>query len=202
MISAFRYDLQQPLTDRRTASSRSCPAESRGGRQNAPRGCSPGDEGISRGIVKWDRNNIAPRVGLAWGPEATAACRSRGRGYFLRQHHRQRVENDRRQQPIHGTSDFPGVFTLPTVPPSAWRCRAVPVRIHPGEPRFTFPAQVFGPSLEFVWPKTYQMNVTVEKELFATSARARLTGCARTEPAGEHRSQLPVFGPGADDGQW
>ena len=43
----------------------------------------------------------------------------------------------------------------------------------PASPRFTLPAQVFGPALDFVWPKTYQMNVTVEKEIvknFSASA--------------------------------
>jgi hypothetical protein len=73
-----------------------------------------------------------------------------------------------------------------------------PFEYDPASPRFTFPAQVFGPSLEFVWPKTYQSNVTVEKELFRNvSASVSYVGAfGRNLPASIDRN-YPVFGPTA-----
>ena len=70
-----------------------------------------------------------------------------------------------------------------------------PFEYDPASPRFTLPANVFGPSLEFVWPKTYQMNVTVEKELFRNvSASASYVGAlGRNLPASIDRN-YPVFG--------
>ena len=41
-----------------------------------------------------------------------------------------------------------------------------PFNYSPTSPRFTAPSQVFGPSLDFVWPVSYQTNVSVQKELF------------------------------------
>ena len=69
-----------------------------------------------------------------------------------------------------------------------------PFEYNPASPKFTLPATVFGPSLEFVWPKTYQMNVTVEKELFPNfSASASYVGAlGRNLPASIDRN-YPVF---------
>ena len=44
----------------------------------------------------------------------------------------------------------------------------------PDVARFTFPAQVFGPALDFVWPVTYQTNVTVQKEIGRGHERERV----------------------------
>ena len=65
-----------------------------------------------------------------------------------------------------------------------------PFEYDPANPRFTFPAQVFGPSLDFVWPKTYQMNVTIEKELFRNvSVSASYVGAlGRNLPASIERT--------------
>jgi hypothetical protein len=102
-------------------------------------------------------------------------------------------------QPFTVRQQFPTVFTLSD--PYRNQPGGVgpfPFEYNPASPRFTFPAQVFGPSLEFVWPKTYQMNVTVEKELFRNlSASASYVGAlGRNLPASIDRN-YPVFGPGA-----
>ena len=65
----LRYDLQMPITDVRDrvltfvpgAQSKIVPA--------APTGLLfRGDPDISRGIIATDKNNLPPRVGLAWDP--------------------------------------------------------------------------------------------------------------------------------------
>jgi hypothetical protein len=60
------------------------------------------------------------------------------------------------------------------------------------------PAQIFGPSLDFVWPYSYQMNLTVEKEIVRSfSASASYVGAlGRRLPASIDRN-YSVFGPGA-----
>jgi hypothetical protein len=73
-----------------------------------------------------------------------------------------------------------------------------PFNYDPANPRFTLPAQVFGPSLDFVWPYTYQANLTVQKELlrsFSVSA-SYVAALGRKLPASLDRN-YPVFGPGA-----
>jgi hypothetical protein len=73
-----------------------------------------------------------------------------------------------------------------------------PFTYDPANPRFTLPAQVFGPSLDFVWPYTYQMNLTIEKEVLrSTSVSASYVGAlGRRLPASIDRN-YPVYGPGA-----
>ena len=69
-----------------------------------------------------------------------------------------------------------------------------PFEYDPASPRFTFPAQVFGPSLDFVWPKTYQSNVTVEKQLFRdfSVSASYVAALGRNLPASIDRN-YPVF---------
>ena len=74
-------------------------------------------------------------------------------------------------QPFTVRQSFPTVFTLSdpyrNLPGGVG---PFPFVYDPASPRFTLPAQVFGPSLDFVWPLTYQTNLTVEKESSAASA--------------------------------
>ena len=100
-------------------------------------------------------NNIAPRLGVAWDPERRRAHGGPRRlRHVLRQHHRQRVEHDGRQPAVHRAPVVPdGLHAVRSVPQPAWRRRPVPVPLRRRRsPRFTLPAQVFGPSLDFVWP--------------------------------------------------
>ena len=80
-------------------------------------------------------------------------------------------------QPFTVRQSFPTVFTLSdpyrNLPGGVG---PFPFDYDPASPRFTLPAQVFGPSLDFVWPFAYQMNLTVEKEIVrAVSVSARRT---------------------------
>jgi hypothetical protein len=102
-------------------------------------------------------------------------------------------------QPFTVRQSFPTVFTLSD--PYRNQPGGVgpfPFEYNPASPRFTFPAQVFGPSLDFVWPKTYQMNATVERQLFSNlSVSASYVGAlGRSLPASIDRN-YPVYGPGA-----
>jgi hypothetical protein len=73
-----------------------------------------------------------------------------------------------------------------------------PFTYDPSNPRFTLPAQVFGPSLDFVWPYTYQMNLTVEKEILrSVSMSASYVGALGRKLPASIDQNYPVFGPGA-----
>jgi len=65
----LRYDLQFPFTDPQNRKLAYVPGSKSQVSPTAPEGLLfPGDPGISRGIVKTDTNNIAPRLGVAWDP--------------------------------------------------------------------------------------------------------------------------------------
>ena len=164
-----RYDLQMPLTDPLDRKLAFVQGRKSTVSPNAPEGLLfPGDEGISRGIVKTDKNNIAPRLGLAWdvmGDGRTSVRAAAGVFYGSITGNEWNTTAD--NQPFTVRQSFPTVFTLSdpyrNLPGGVG---PFPFEYNPASPRFTLPAQVFGPSLDFVWPKTYQMNLTVEKQFF------------------------------------
>ena len=102
-------------------------------------------------------------------------------------------------QPFTVRQSFPTVFTLSdpyrNLPGGVG---PFPFNYTPGTPRFTLPAQVFGPSLDFVWPLSYQTNLTVEKELGKTfSVTASYVGSHGRNLAAGVDNNYPVFGPTA-----
>ncbi len=132
-----RYDLQLPYTDPDNRKLAFVPGAQSTVSPTAPVGLLfPGDDGVSRGIVKTDKNNIAPRLGTGVGSVRrrthVGAC---GVRHVLRQHHRQRVEHDGRQSAVHRAAVVPdGVHLVGSIPQSAGRRRAVPVHLRSGQP--------------------------------------------------------------------
>ncbi len=192
-----RYDLQFPYTDPDNRKLAFVPGRQSVISPTAPVGLLfPGDEGISRGIVKTDANNIAPRVGIAWDPRGDGRLSVRaGAGIFYGSITGNEWNTTADNQPFTVRQSFPTVRTLSdpygNLPGGVG---PFPFIYDPASPRFTLPAQVFGPSLEFVWPKTYQMNFTVEKEIlrsFAVTA-SYVGALGRNLPASIDRN-YPVF---------
>ena len=193
----LRYDLQQPLRDPFDRKLAFVPGSKSRVSPNAPEGLLfPGDEGISRGIVKWDRNNIAPRVGVAWDPRGDGRMSVRaGAGIFYGSITGNEWNTTADNQPFTVRQQFANVFTL--ADPYRNQPGGVgpfPFEYDPASPRFTLPATVFGPSLDFVWPKTYQTNVTFEKEVFRnfSASASYVSALGRNLPASVDRN-YPVF---------
>jgi hypothetical protein len=193
----LRYDLQQPLTDPFDRKLAYVPGRKSQVSPNAPEGLLfPGDDGISRGIVGWDRNNIAPRVGVAWDPRGDGRMSVRaGAGIFYGSISGNEWNTTADNQPFTVRQQFANVFTL--ADPYRNQPGGVgpfPFEYNPASPRFTLPATVFGPSLDFVWPKTYQMNVTVEKELLRnfSASVSYVSALGRNLPGSVDRN-YPVF---------
>jgi hypothetical protein len=196
-----RYDLQFPYTDPQNRKLAFVPGARSQVSPTALEGLLfPGDPGISRGIVKTDVNNIAPRLGVAWDPRGDGRMAVRaGAGIFYGSITGNEWNTTADNQPFTVRQSFPTVKTLSdpygNLPGGA---APFPFDYDPASPRFTLPAQVFGPSLDFVWPYTYQMNLTVEKEILRSfSMSASYVGAlGRGLPASIDRN-YPVFGPGA-----
>jgi hypothetical protein len=196
-----RYDLQFPFTDPLNRKLAFVPGAKSQVSPNALEGLLfPGDPGISRGIVKTDVNNIAPRLGIAWDPKGDGRMAIRaGAGVFYGSITGNEWNTTADNQPFTVRQSFPTVFTLSdpyrNLPGGVG---PFPFNYDPASPRFTLPAQVFGPSRDFVWPYTYQMNLTIEKEILRNfSATASYVGAlGRRLPASLDRN-YPVFGPGA-----
>jgi hypothetical protein len=163
-----RYDLQFPFTDPQDRKLAYVPGQQSKINPTAPLGLLfPGDEGVSRGIVPTDYNNIAPRLGIAWDPNGDGRTAVRAAfGMFYGSITGNEWNTTADNQPFTVRQSFPNVFTLSD--PYRNQPGGVspfPFNYTPGSPRFTLPAQVFGPSLDFEWPVSYQSNVSVEREL-------------------------------------
>ena len=194
----IRYDLQQPLTDPQDRKLAFVPGRKSTGVAECARGTAlPGRRRHQprHREVGPQQHRAARRPGVG-SERRRSPVRSRGRRHLLRQHHAA-TSGTRRQ--TTSRSRFASSFR---------RCSRYPIRTATSQaasgrsPSSTTrrarssrcPATVFGPSLEFVWPKTYQMNVTVEKELFRNvSASASYVGAlGRNLPASIDRN-YPVF---------
>jgi carboxypeptidase family protein len=163
-----RYDIQFPYTDPQNRKLAFVPGRQSVINPAAPVGLLfPGDAGVSRGIVKTDTNNIAPRLGFAWDPNGDGRTAVRAAfGMFYGSITGNEWNTTADNQPFTVRQTFPTVYTLSdpyhNLPGGVG---PFPFVYTPGQPRFTLPAQVFGPSLDFVWPVSYQTNVTIEREL-------------------------------------
>ena len=196
-----RYDVQLPFTDPQDRKLAFVPGRQSVINPSAPVGLLfPGDEGVSRGIVKTDINNIAPRLGVAWDPKGDGRMAVRAAfGMFYGSITGNEWNTTADNQPFTVRQSFPTVFTLSdpyrNLPGGVG---PFPFIYTPGSPRFTLPAQVFGPSLDFVWPVSYQTNLTVEKEIGRSfSVSASYVGSFSRHLAAGVDNNYPVFTPTA-----
>jgi hypothetical protein len=197
----LRYDLQFPFTDPLNRKLAYLPGQKSRVSPAAPEGLLfPGDPGIGRGIAKTDWNNLAPRIGVAWDPKGDGRMSVRATfGIFYGSTSGNEWNTTADNQPFTVRQPFPTVHTLSD--PYRNQPGGVgpfPFLYDPASPRFTLPAQVFGPSLDFVWPYNYQLNFTVQKEVLRDySVSASYVGAlGRNMPASVDRN-YPIFGPGA-----
>jgi hypothetical protein len=200
----LRYDFQPPITD---------PHDRKltfiAGRQSrvvptAPAGLLfPGDEGIGRGIIASDKNNLAPRFGLAWDPcgDGKTSVRSAfglfygglsGNEWNASADNqpftiRQQFNNVRSFTDVYG--DLPGGVS------------PFPYSYTPSNPRFVFPAAVLGPSLDFRWPYTYQMNFSVQRQVLSDlSVEGAYVSSLGHKLPFQRDLNYPFYGPGATSG--
>jgi hypothetical protein len=196
-----RYDVQFPFTDPQDRKLAYVPGRRSTVSPTAPEGLLfPGDDGIPRGIASTDWNNIAPRIGVAWDPKGDGRLAVRAAfGMFFGATTGNEWNTTADNQPFTVRQSFPTVYTLSdpyrNLPGGVG---PFPFEYDPASPRFTLPAAVFGPALDFVWPYAYQMNLTVQKELFRNySVSASYVGALGRNLPGSLDQNYPVYGPGA-----
>ena len=98
-------------------------------------------------------------------------------------------------QPFTLRQSFPTVFTLSdpyrNLPGGVG---PFPFEYSPDNAKFAFPAQVFGPSLDFRWPFIYQANVTIQREIGrGMSASASYVGAFARNLAAPVDRNYPVM---------
>ena len=200
----LRYDLQQIPTDPRDRKLTFVQGRQSTVVPNAPEGLVfPGDEGIGRGIVTADKNNLAPRLGVAWDPtgDGRTAVRA-GLGVFYGSLSGNEWNQTADNQPftIRQQFNLPYSLTEPyrNLPGGV---SPYPYEYDPANPRFLFPSAIYGPSLEFELPYSYQMNVSVQREVLpSVSVTAAYVGALGRKYPLSPDVNYPVFGPGATAG--
>ena len=114
-----------------------------------------------------DRNNISPRVGFAWDPSGNGKTSVRAAfGVFYGAVSGQAVDSSTNGHPFSIRQQFNNVDTLAN--PYAdlpGGLSPFPFIYDPANPKFTSPSTVSGTSLDFRWPYTYQMNVSVQRQV-------------------------------------
>lgn len=199
----FRYDLQTPPTDTHDrkltyvagAQSKVVPAA-------LPGLLFPGDPGVGRGIVAADKNNFAPRAGLAWDPTGSGKSSVRAAfGVFYGSVTGNEWNGTADNQPFSTTQRFNQVKSLTDPYGLVPGGSPYPYSYSPGNPRWIFPAMVWGPSLDFKWPYTYQMNFSLQRQLAANlSMEAAYVGSISHKLPFTADVNYPVYGPGATTG--
>jgi len=197
----LRYDLQPPFTDPQNRQ-----VAYRAGARSAvipvaPAGLLfPGDPGITRGIVKTDWNNFAPRVGLAWDPFGDGKTSVRaGAGVFYGSISADEWSATANQQPFSIRQQFNTPTSLTNIYANLpGGVSPFPYVYDPRNPRFLANAPIQAIGTDFRWPYTYQLNLTVERELSAgLSVSAGYVSTLGHRWPSVRDINYPVFGAGA-----
>jgi Carboxypeptidase regulatory-like domain/TonB-dependent Receptor Plug Domain len=125
----------------------------------------PGDTGISRGLVPVDKNNLAPRLGLAWDPRGDGRFAVRAfYGLFYEDHRSDIWTYPAVNQPFVIREFINNPFSLTN--PYQGRVNPFPYIYTPQGAKFSFPMGLFTvPAPVITSPYVHQMSLSLEKAL-------------------------------------
>lgn len=163
----LRYDLQPPTTDPQDRKQTFIDGRQSTIVPTAPPGLLfPGDEGIGRGVVEADRNNVAPRLGVAWDITGTGRTAVRAAfGAFYGSIAANTWAQTSNRQPFSIRQSFPNVLSLSNPYGNVPGGSPYPYVYDPANPRFVNPISVSGISTDFKWPVTYQTSLSIQQQI-------------------------------------
>ncbi len=170
-----RWDVQTPPTDSQNKESTYVPGARSTVNPAAPAGLLfPGDPGVGRGIISTAWSHVSPRVGFAWDPMGNGKTSIRGgAGVFY---------GSLSGNEWNTTSNFePFAIRLTfnnnnSATKSTGATLSNPYRgLTGGDPfpyngQFVSGGSIFGPSPNFHWPYTYQLNFSVQRQVTSSLA--------------------------------
>ena len=181
--AGLRYELPLPFVDKKDALNAFRPGEQSRRFPAAPAGLVyPGDPGVPRGTYETDKNNVAPRLGVAWDPTGTGRSSLRAAwGIFF--------------DALAGQGDFfqNGVLAPPFTPllevnspPAALTLRN-PLSAVSGGPAGFPPGLIFiGWGEDFSTPYAHHFNATWQQQITWNMA-------AEIGYVGSRGKNLPIF---------
>ena len=172
----LRYDIQTPPTDPQDRELTFVPGRQSTVIPTAPAGVLVvGDAGLTRGVVPVRKNQVSPRVGLAWDPfgDGKTAVRA-GAGIFYGSVSGNGWGTVENSQPFAVRQQFTNVASL-THPYAALPggVSPFPYVYTPSSARFILPAGLLPIDLAFLWPQSYQFNFAIQRQIgkgFSASA--------------------------------
>ncbi len=165
--AGLRWDLQTPLVDPHDRKlTFQLGAKSTIAPNSLPGLLFPGDPGIPRGIVPYDKHQFGPRLGLAWDPFGDGKTSIRaGAGIFYGSISGNEWNTTSNNQPF--AIRYQGMITKSITDPYGFLPTGDPFPFiyNASNPKFVAPTSPYGVLQDFKWPFTYQLNLSVQRQI-------------------------------------
>lgn len=160
-----------------------------------------GDAGIPRGMMKTDKNNFAPRVGIAWDPTGTGKTAIRaGYGVFYAVTFANITSNLQGQPFLVDVTAF-GTPNLVDPWANVPGGSPFPYTLNRAKPIFSFPLTANYFDENAVSPYVQQYSLAIEHQLTSTlTAQVAYVGNTSRKLQFQRDANAPIFGPGATAG--
>jgi Carboxypeptidase regulatory-like domain/TonB dependent receptor len=199
----LRYDLTTPWVDSRNQEQTFVPAVQSVAVPAAPLGLLyPGDKGVTRGIVDMRKHHVSPRLGFAWDPfgDGKTAIRA-GAGVFYGSPTGDEWNQGATGQPFAVDQTYSSIASLTNPygnPASFPNGDPFPYTFNPSNAHFLPAAGVSAIDENYQWPLTYQLNVSVERQLPGNvSITGAYVGTLSHDIPFEGDVNYPAYAPGA-----